>query len=130
MPGDIPDRWVYADPYGYPAYRLSDGRGAYGPADGLAVALANEAIFCSDNKLRGESAHVHDLITGPVEASITITTTLADEGFCFWGRAVGACWHKPRRCRVCNPYGNPPKLCINGREYRRRSAARKRRRRG
>jgi hypothetical protein len=31
------------------------------------------------------------------------------------------------RCPRCNPRGNPPKLPVDGREYARRQAARKRR---
>jgi hypothetical protein len=38
-------------------------------------------------------------------------------------------WHK-RRCRTCNPRGNPRPLAVNGHEYRRRRKARMRRNRG
>jgi hypothetical protein len=34
-----------------------------------------------------------------------------------------------RRCPLCHPQGNPPKLPVDGREYRRRQMARRRRRR-
>lgn len=80
-------------------------------------------------------------VTGPYERSITITASWSNqvaewtaEAFGFWWDGDDLHWHAPdvsyrvaRRCPVCNPGCGPRPLCIDGREYARRRAARKKR---
>jgi hypothetical protein len=64
-----------------------------------------------------------------------IAETMQPAGKFAWrlGHAIDADerprWHK-RRCRECNPRGNPLPLAVNGHEYARRRKARGKRNRG
>jgi hypothetical protein len=74
-----------------------------------------------------------------VDESVLVDDELAGHiaaAFGFWLSADQIHWHAEdapprvtRRCHYCDPCANPVRLCIDGREYRRRRQARKKRRR-